>query len=304
MNRLATQASPVPFVRRHRNFFAGIFLLIPFIVIPVLLVYTLMKAEFMQGWCRLNVVSENSYGLTKGSPVTISGMTIGYVQEVVLIREGAVGVRFKIKREYQPLIRKDTRALFQQKNIMVGDWIIALTGGTPDTAVVVENDTLRSIAPIRLDRTITQITSMVTLVETMLTGILEGKGTVGRLLTEDSLVELAYGIGDDVERLLRSAQTSLRGTDTLIGELTSLGRSGGGFIDSLTLVMQRVHTSLDDAGAILKNLRGASDDVGPMLREVRDDIAEAERIMKTLRQSWIYRQLAGPGEDPLLKEGP
>ena len=41
-----------------------------------------------------------------------------------------------------------------------------------------------------------------------------------------------------------------------------------------------------------------------MLREVRDDIAEAERIMKTLRQSWIYRQLAGPGEDPLLKEGP
>ncbi len=298
------QSSTVPFIRRHRTFFAGLFLLIPVIVVPVLLAYTLMKAEFMQKWCHLHAVSENSYGLTKGSPVTVSGMTIGYVQEVVLIREGAVAVRFKIKREYQPLIHKDTRARFQQKNIVVGDWTIELTGGAPTTAVVTENDTLQAIAPIRLDKTINQVTSMVTLLETMLTGILGGKGTVGQLLTKDTLAGLVNGIGRNVDDLVSAAQGSLRGIDTLILEFTALGRGGRGFIDSLNFVSQRVRTSLDDVGAILKNLHGASEDVTPMLKEVRDDIGEAQRMMQTLQQSWIYRKLEGKREDPLLKGSP
>ncbi|MBN1576743.1 MAG: MCE family protein [Chitinispirillaceae bacterium] len=297
-------ASSIPFIRRHRNFFAGVFLLIPMIVIPALLVYTLMKAEFMQGWCRLYVMSENGYGLTKGSPVTVSGMTIGHVQEVVLVREGAVGVRFKIKREYQQLIRKDTRARFQQKNIVVGDWTIELTGGTTGSAVVAENDTLQSVAPIRLDKTINQVTAMVTLLETMLTNVLEGKGTIGRLLTEDTLIDLINVIGRNVDDLVSATQGSLRGVDTLILELTALGRSGSGFIDSLNFVAERVRTSLDDAGVILKNLRGASEDVTPMLTEVREDIGEAEKMMKTLQQSWIYRTISRARDDPLLKGSP
>ena len=119
----------VPFVRRHRTFFAGLFLVIPMVLIPVLLVYTLMKAEFMQKWCRLYTFSENSYGLTRGSPVTISGMTVGHVREVRLVREGVIGIRFKIRDSYRPLVRRDTHARFQQKNIVVGDWTIELTGG-------------------------------------------------------------------------------------------------------------------------------------------------------------------------------
>ncbi|MBN1309125.1 MAG: MCE family protein [Chitinispirillaceae bacterium] len=297
-------AASMPFVRRHRNFFAGAFLLIPMIVIPALLAYTLMKAEFLQGWCRLYVMSENGYGLTKGSPVTVSGMTVGHVQEVMLVREGVVGVRFKIKREYQPLIRRDTRARFQQKNIVVGDWTIELTGGTPGAAVVAENDTLQSIAPMRLDRTINQVATMVTLIETMLTGVLEGKGTVGRLLMEDTLVELVNGIGRNFDELVSATQGSLRGVDTLIRELTALGRSGSGFIDSLTFVAERVRTSLDDAGVVLKDLRGASGEVAPMLTGVRDDLGEAEKMMRTLQQSWIYRALSGPHDDPLLKGSP
>ena len=296
--------SALPFVRRHRAFFTGLFLVVPTLVTLLLLVYTLMKAEFLQGWCPLFIISENSYGLTKGSPVTVSGMTIGHVQDVELIREGVVGVRFKIKRDYQRLIRRDTRARFQQKNIVVGDWTIELTGGTPSASEIVDNDTLQSVAPIRLDRTITQITSMVTLLETMLTGILEGKGTVGRLLTDDSIIELAHGIGSDIERVLAAAQFSLRGADTLINELTLLGRNGGGFIDSLNRITQQVRTALDDAGIVLKNFRDASEDVSPMLREVREDIGEAERMMKTLQRSWIYRQLSGSEDDPLLKGAP
>jgi phospholipid/cholesterol/gamma-HCH transport system substrate-binding protein len=273
-------------------------------VIPVLLGYTLMKAEFWQSWCQLYVTSENSYGLTRGSPVTVSGMTVGHVQKVELVREGVVGVQFKIKKEYQPLIRRNTLARFQQKNIVVGDWTIALTGGTDDVPPVEEGDTLKSEAPIRLDKTITQVTSMVTLVETMLTGVLEGKGTVGRLLTEDSLVTMAHQISRSVDQLVQSTEVTLVNADTLINELTGLGRSGSGFIDSLNQISGQVRETIDKATAILENLEGASEDVAPLLGDVQEELGEVERMMRALQQSWIYRKITGESDDPILKGTP
>ena len=304
MNRRAGNASNVPFVRRHRDFFAGLFLLIPLIVIPALLIYTFTKAEFLQGWCHLYTTSENSYGLSKGSPVTVSGMTIGYVQEVVLVREGAVGVKFKVMKSHQHLIRKDTRARFQQKNIVVGDWIIELTGGTQEAAAALDNDTLQSIAPIRIDKTIMQVTAMVTSFETLISGILEGKGTVGRLLTEDTLVNLVNGVVRGVDGLVAAARTTMGATDTLLAQFTTLGRSGNGFVDSLKFVADKVRASLGEVEAILKNLHGASGDVAPLLQNLNDDLGEAEKMMKTLGQSWVYRTITGPSNDPLLKESP
>lgn len=305
MKRVADrQQSSMPFVRRHRTFFAGLFLIIPLVVIPVLLGYTLMKAEFLQSWCRLYVTSENSYGLTRGSPVTVSGMTVGHVQKVELVREGVVGVRFKIRKDYQPLIRRNTVARFQQKNIVVGDWTIALTGGTEDEPAVEEGDTLQSEAPIRLDRTISQVTSMVTLVETMLTGVLEGKGAVGKLLTEDSLVQMAQQIGRNVDKLVRATEATLVNADKLINELTGLGRSGSGFIDSLNRISSQVSGAIDKATAIIDNLEGPSEDVAPLLGDVQEDLSEVERMMKALQQSWIYRKITGENGDPFLKGSP
>ena len=110
------------FVRRNRAFFVGLFIIIPAVAIPFLLFYSLLKADFLQGWCYLHVVYENSYGLTKGNQVTISGMPIGHVSEIELVREGVVGVLLKVRRQYQPLIRKDTRAQLKQKSFVVGDW--------------------------------------------------------------------------------------------------------------------------------------------------------------------------------------
>jgi phospholipid/cholesterol/gamma-HCH transport system substrate-binding protein len=304
MNNAPVNSSHVPFVRRHRDFFAGLFLLIPLVVIPALLVYTFTKAEFLQGWCHLYTTSVNSYGLTKGSPVTVSGMTIGYVQEVVLIREGAVMVKFKVEKDYQHLIRKDTRARFQQKNIMVGDWIIELTGGTPSVAAVGENDTLPSIAPVGIDKTINQVTAMVTSLDSLISGIIAGKGTVGKLLTEDTLVDLVVAVIRGVDSLVASARGTMGKTDTLLAEVTALGRNGNGFIDSLMFVSGKLRGSLDEVEAILKNLHGASDDVTPLLKNLDNDLGEAEKMMKTLEQSWLYRKVTGPADDPLLKESP
>src|SRR5512136_902322 len=90
------------FVRRHRTFFVGLFILIPLVVIPTLLLYTLMKSEVLRSWCRLHAVYDQSYSLGKGSQVLLSGMRIGHVTGVTLVKEGNVDVAFKIERRYRP----------------------------------------------------------------------------------------------------------------------------------------------------------------------------------------------------------
>lgn len=302
--RNGTPAQKVSLVRRHRTFFAGMFLLIPAVIIPVLLVFSLMKAEFMQGWCHLHVIGDNAYGLSKGSPVTVSGMTIGYVEKVNLIREGMVGVQFKISRPYQHLVKHDTRARFQQKSPVVGEWILELTGGTDTNAIVADFDTLQAILPFRFDKTIQQVTSMVESFSALVNGIAQGKGTAGQFLVGDSLSGLVQGIGGNVNGLIGNVGHTLQNVDTLIKELTRLSRSGNGVIDSFAFVAGEVRTMLGNVAEILDNVKSASTDVQPLLDQVQQEIGEADRMMKTLQQSWIYRSMDGKRKDPLLKGTP
>lgn len=104
----STRQTSDPFIRRHRTFFVGLFAIIPIVVIPGLLLYTLAKSEVLQGWCRLHVLYDQSYGLGNGNQVTISGMSIGHVTSIALVREGCINVTFKINRRYRQFVRKDT----------------------------------------------------------------------------------------------------------------------------------------------------------------------------------------------------
>ncbi|MGE5671761.1 MAG: MlaD family protein, partial [Fibrobacterota bacterium] len=113
-------------VRKHRSFFVGLFVLIPIILIPSLIAFTLYRVintELIDGWCHLFAVYENTSGLTNGNPVTISGVTIGHVKAMKLEREKRILVHFKVRKQYTSLIRKDTKALLKQKNAFVGDWL-------------------------------------------------------------------------------------------------------------------------------------------------------------------------------------
>lgn len=294
----------VSFVRRHRTFFAGLFVLIPAVALPVLLVFTLMKADFIQGWCHLYVIGDNAYGLSKGSPVTVSGMAIGHVEKVNLIREGMVEVQFNISREHQHLVKKDTQARFQQKSPVVGEWIIELTGGTDTVAVVADYDTLKPILPFRFDKTIQQVTGMVESIAGLIDGISRGQGTVGQLLVGDSISGLVQGVGGNVNGLIGSVGVTLQNVDTLIKELTTLSRTGNGMIDSFAFVSAEVRLMLGNVTEILDNVRSASTDVQPLLDQVQNEISEADRMMKTLQQSWIYRTMDGKRTDPILKGTP
>ena len=154
-------------------------------------------------------------GLNKGTQVTLAGMDIGYVNEVSLDKAGHITIKFKIKDRYRSIIHKDSQALVKQKNFVVGDWEIELTRGSPSSPQIADGDTMSWDMPFRIDKTIEQITAMVGTVGQLLDQVRSGKGSVGKILMEDSLALLLENIGDN-SPATRQAQGTIDKADQLL----------------------------------------------------------------------------------------
>lgn len=302
MNNLMIQNTT--FLRRHRTFFVGLFLIIPALTIVSLLFYRLMKLDFLHGWITLHAMYNNSCGLTKGNQVTVSGMSIGHINQIDLEREGRVWVQFRIKGQFQHLIRKNTIALLKQKNIMVGDWNIELTGGTEEISMVKNGDTLNSELPVQIEKTINQFTGMISAIDQGVRKVLAGEGTVGKLLTQDSLANLIYLTGQNVNGLTIQSAKILNRSDTFVTNLVDISRAANQITDSVKVISAKVSTVIDSVEKILMDVKMASGEVPPLLNQLRIDISEADIMMKSVQNSWLMKMLSRPQIDPMLKENP
>jgi phospholipid/cholesterol/gamma-HCH transport system substrate-binding protein len=292
------------FVRRHRTFFVGIFVLIPLLAIPALLSYTLMKSELFKQWLRFHAFYDQNLGLTKGNSVSISGMTIGHVDGVTLIREGCIDVTFKVDPRYQTFIWKDTKALLNQKNLVVGDWEVQLTGGSDSAGPALSGDTLAGEYSFRIDKMTGQIAEMVEQVDQIIRQIAGGKGNLGRLLSEDTLFTQVQGIVRNVNDITVKSTRMMKQVDSLLGTLNKVGAIGVGLADSVATVMITVQKSLGDVSVIMENVKDISGNFGPMLGQVQDNLNQAEVMMRGLQKNWIVRQAVGKPEDKILKDAP
>ncbi len=127
-------------------------------------------------------------------------MNVGRIENVSLNPGGFVDVKLKIKREYMPYVRRDSKARLQQKNVAIGDWEIDITRGSPASPPAQSGDTLESEVQAPLAKTLDQVTKTVETLQKILQNILEGKGTVGRLMKEDTLVTIAQSISQQRKR--------------------------------------------------------------------------------------------------------
>ncbi len=279
-----------PFHRVHRTFFVGLFALIPVVLIPALFIYTIGKAEWFQDWLNLHVVYETSYGVSAGDVVTVSDIVVGHVKNVELTAGGRALVRFRILRKHADLVRKDSRAMLERKNMVFGDWVIALTRGDPRQPAVEENDTLPGEPPMRLDVVVDQVRSMVNTVENLLREVEQGKGLIGHLIREDTLVRAVHGVLDDFSRLAHSSTRAVHEAEDAFGRFGELSDVGIRVADSIGTLVDSVAPVIGETKALLENLRDASGQLSPVLRQAHVDLEQIEVLLRGLRNHWLLRR--------------
>ena len=132
-------------------------------------------------------------GLQKGNNIWFSGVKVGTIKKVTLAGNGKVEVDMNIDQNSQQFIRKDAKAKVSSDGL-IGNKIIVIYGGTLQAPQVEKGDVLGIEKLLSTDQmmntlaknndNLLQITNDFKLVSKRLTN---GTGTVGKLLTDDTL---------------------------------------------------------------------------------------------------------------------
>jgi len=279
-----------PLHRAHRNFFVGLFVLIPLLLVPTFIIITFAKLEFFKEWKSFMIRYENIYGLQSGDDVTISGKLVGHVGTVTLLENGKVDVEIKVIKDKSSLVRYDTKALLQQKNMVVGDWEIKLTLGDGAAGPAPENHFLTPELPLRIDRVIEQVTSMMISFEVILKEIAQGEGLIGYLLREDTLITAFHKTIADFNTLVTNANTIVSEGDKVFKSFTALGKSGSSVLDSLSLVIGESKPVIEEVKNVVEKIDSSSGQLPNILGKVNGSLDNLDTLLKTLNEHRLLRR--------------
>ena len=162
-----------------------------------------------------NAIFTDVNGLAKGSNVWYSGVKIGVVKKVSFVEHGVL-VSFSIEEDVQQKIRKDTKVKLGTDGL-IGNKIVVLYGGTDASPEIESGNTLQVENGIGTEemmatlqgnnKNLLEITNNLKVVSKALA---EGKGTIGKLLTDQT-----------ISNSLQSAMASLNRAGTNAQVLTS-----------------------------------------------------------------------------------
>jgi phospholipid/cholesterol/gamma-HCH transport system substrate-binding protein len=181
--------------QNKRSITVGAFILLGIIILVIAVLTLGGRKKFFEKTITLSAVFNDVTGLQKGNNIWFSGVKIGTVDEVKVLGESKVRVVMKIQKRLKDFIFKDANAKIGSDGL-IGNRIVIIYGGTPGKPVVTSGDTLHTEAPLNsaemmntLDesnKNLSAITSDFKIVSRRLAG---GEGTVGELLTNDSMAK-------------------------------------------------------------------------------------------------------------------
>ena len=134
-------------------------------------------------------------GLKPGSNVRLGGIDVGTVDDIGLVTDTTVQVNMIIQKKVQRFIKKDAKASITSDGLM-GDRVITITAGSPNTPIVADGDSLASLKPIETDAIMASLKASADNAAIITGNLAEisdrinhGKGALGRLLRDTTLSE-------------------------------------------------------------------------------------------------------------------
>ena len=155
---------------------------------------------------------ERVAGLREGASVLYNGIVVGSVERVALPDAPGqpITVVMSVDEEARPLIREDSRALIQTDGL-VGNVIVALTGGTSAAPQVAENGQIEGVDPFDLsqvsDRLFTSVArfdSVTVQLAGIMTDVRTGEGSLGRFLYDERLYDESVATTQELQATLRN----------------------------------------------------------------------------------------------------
>lgn len=214
-------------------------------------------------------------GLKQGQPVLLSGVNVGYVDQVDFLEDGHLVVTFRVGRSYR--VPKGTTAAIRP-NGFFGDQMIALEPQAPTPEFFAAEDTVPSGKPsVELGKVLGTVDSIATSVQSLVRALDQ------ELVAQGGLAEL------------RAAVTS---ANALMGELQRVAQQQNAELLKTERAVQKVVSAVDSA-QVDSTVR-ALQDAGTNVAALSNDLRETTRRLDAL----IAKVDSGPGSAGRLMNDP
>lgn len=208
-------------------------------------------------------------GLQPGNNVWFSGVKVGTVSTLNFHGKSQVEVNMKIITKVQQYIRKDAMVKISSDGL-IGNKILVIYGGSEDTAVVAEGDTLsveKTFSSEDMINTLqdnnVNLKSITTDLKSIAHKLAAGEGTIGKLLNDSSVYEninaataslhLASAQAQKLVASLADFSSGLTKKGTLANELTT----DTVIFKSVKATVFRLEQMADSASLLVSNLKRA-----------------------------------------------
>lgn len=284
-----------------RAVIVGLFVLIGVAIFVVLILTLGAQRKTFTDSIVVKSYFTNVNGLQKGNNIWFTGVKVGTIREVSIVKSGLVEVRMNIDEAAKGFIHNDAHAKLSTDGL-IGNKIIEIYGGSNQAPFLKDNDVLRTDTLFstealmnNLSKNNDNLLGITANLKTITGQIAEGKGTLGKLLTDETLANqlntLTQSLNNsavNIEKLSAAAAeytAKLNHPGSLANDLVtdtvvfSNLRQITQRLRSVTDSSQQMINTLNAAGLTFKNgIQNTESPIGYML----NDKQASEKIKTTL----------------------
>jgi phospholipid/cholesterol/gamma-HCH transport system substrate-binding protein len=234
-------------------------------------------------------------GLQTGNNVWFSGVKIGTVSTLNFFGKSQVEVNMKIITKAQQYIRKDAKVKISNDGL-IGNKILVIYGGTEESAVIEEGDTLaveKTFSSEDMINTLQDnnenLKSITNDLKTISRKLAAGEGTIGKLLNDSSVYENINAATASLQTASLKAQelvsslavfsSGLNKKGTLMNELTT----DTIVFNSVKATVLQLHQIADSATLFVSDLKKAAGNPNSSIGILMYDEETGARLKETVK---------------------
>lgn len=298
----------------------GFLILIGVITFVVAIFLIGQKSQLFSPTFTVRVNFANTEGVKPGSIVVMNGYAVGAVADIVLSENAdSVRVTLRINASIRSFIKADSKAEIKQEGL-VGNKLINIIRGSDSLPAITENSFIQGVPPFALGAladNVTAITDSTKLLAGQLHQLLarlnRGEGTVGRLLTDETIYRKLLSMTTDTDSTLSITMHQLNTLASLLTRVThsvdevvhkadtSIASTNRITIEIETL-MHNLNSGKGSAGALLSD-RALYDSLVSLISSLTDvtydagnAANQAAQSIYSMRQHWLLGRIFG-GDD-------
>lgn len=286
----------------------GIFILIGSILFLVAVFLLGNKQSLFASTFEVKAYFSTIEGLRKGAAVRLSGIEVGNVSELRIMKDSMarVEVTLRLVSDIKPFIKEDMRASVETEGL-VGNKIIVLHVGSTASKQVESGGTIMAEDPLNFGALVEEAKGTLEYTKDMARNLAEivekvnnGSGSIGKLVNNDdlynntnrlivtadrSLGSISYKLdtlanvvntlGTDVQSVVRNVDHSVKGIDELINSV----QSGKGVLGKM----------LSDKSPLDSSLASVFANLIKITEETKLGTERFSENMEALKYNWLFK---------------